>query len=300
VDQQQQPRRRPIGRWILWTGGIVLALAFVVSLYGGYRYGWKYTGILKDPDFNKRTFWDWLKLLIVPAVLALGGYLFTRPENRRTQDIAEQHRALDQELTGQRTNEDRKLADEHRQEALLQAYLDQMGQLLLHEDRPLRKSKEEDEMRTLARARTLTVLSRLDGSRKRSFLQFLYETDLITRDRAVVDLTGAHLEEADLHNAKLLRANLRGTDLHDARIGLGDFGGSDLRDADLEATNLCEADLRRATLLEASLYYAVLSGANLQGANLRKARLALEVFRCFFEQIVELCIEGGLVWGKEL
>lgn len=65
-----------------------------------------------------------------------------------------------------------------------------MGQLLLHEDRPLRKSKEEDEMRTLARARTLTALSRLDGSRKRSVLQFLYETDLITRDRAVVDLTG--------------------------------------------------------------------------------------------------------------
>jgi transposase len=31
-----------------------------------------------------------------------------------------------------------------------------------------------------------------------------------------------------------------------------------------------------------------------------RQRYGLEVFRCFFEQIVELCIEGGLVWGKEL
>ena len=31
-----------------------------------------------------------------------------------------------------------------------------------------------------------------------------------------------------------------------------------------------------------------------------RQRYGLEVFRCFFEEIVELCIEGGLVWGKEL
>jgi hypothetical protein len=27
-----------------------------------------------------KTFWDWLNLLIVPVVLAIGGYLFTRSE----------------------------------------------------------------------------------------------------------------------------------------------------------------------------------------------------------------------------
>ncbi len=31
-----------------------------------------------------------------------------------------------------------------------------------------------------------------------------------------------------------------------------------------------------------------------------RQRYGLEVFRCFFEEIVELCIEAGLVWGKEL
>jgi Transposase DDE domain/Transposase domain (DUF772) len=31
-----------------------------------------------------------------------------------------------------------------------------------------------------------------------------------------------------------------------------------------------------------------------------RQRYGLEVFRCFFEEIVELCIEARLVWGKEL
>lgn len=31
-----------------------------------------------------------------------------------------------------------------------------------------------------------------------------------------------------------------------------------------------------------------------------RERYGLEVFRCFFEKIVELCIEAGLVWGEEL
>ena len=75
MAQQQQPRWRIIGRRVLWavllTGGIVLALAFVYSVYGGYRYGWKWTGLVKDADFHKRTLWDWLGLLIVPAVFPL-------------------------------------------------------------------------------------------------------------------------------------------------------------------------------------------------------------------------------------
>jgi transposase len=31
-----------------------------------------------------------------------------------------------------------------------------------------------------------------------------------------------------------------------------------------------------------------------------RERYGLSVFRCFFERIVELCVEAGLVWGKEL
>ena len=54
--------------------------------------------------------------------------------------------------------------EQRAQDPALQAYLDQMSTLLLEKD--LRNSEEDSEVRTLARARTLTVLERLDPSRK--------------------------------------------------------------------------------------------------------------------------------------
>jgi hypothetical protein len=46
-----------------------------------------------------------------------------------------------------------------------------MSSLLLEKD--LRKSEEDSEVRTLAWARTLTVLGRMDPSRKADVMQFL-------------------------------------------------------------------------------------------------------------------------------
>jgi 1,4-dihydroxy-2-naphthoate octaprenyltransferase len=58
----------------------------------------------------------------------------------------------------------------------LQAYLDQMSALMLHNN--LRDSEEDSEARRLARARTLTVLGRLGPDRKRTVVRFLYESAL--------------------------------------------------------------------------------------------------------------------------
>ncbi len=88
MDQQQQSRWRPTRGQLLWVSGIA-ALAFVITVVCGYLFGWKWTGL------PERTLWDWLSLLIVPLVLALGGYLFTRSENERTRQSAEQQRDLD-------------------------------------------------------------------------------------------------------------------------------------------------------------------------------------------------------------
>ena len=69
MDQQtvSQARKR-----VLWAAGIGAALALSITVFGGYLFGWKWTGL------PKQTFWDWLALLIVPIVLAIGGYLFSR------------------------------------------------------------------------------------------------------------------------------------------------------------------------------------------------------------------------------
>ncbi len=234
--QQQRSVEPPTGtrkRVLLWAGGILVALAFLIIVICGYLFGWKWTGLVTDANYHKRTFWDWLQLLIVPAVLALGGYLFTRSENQRTRDTADQERKLDREI-----------ADGRRQDDTLQAYLDGMSQLLTDKELPLHRAQPGDSLSTVARARTLTVLPRLDGERKGSVLQFLFESELIYKEQTLLDKGGlierrhniVSLEQANLSGADLSGARLRGARLRGARLS-----GADLIEADLSGANLSDA-----------------------------------------------------------
>jgi hypothetical protein len=160
VDHQQQAgqQQQPGG---LWAAGIFfVALVFLLIVLSGYVQEWEWTG------FPNRTLWDWLELLIIPVVIAGGGLWFNQQQERQREDVRrQQERGL--EIENQRA-----------QDEALQTYLDQIGQLLLDRERPLRQSEEGDEVRTLAR--TLTVLSTLESDlRKRSVVEFLYEADLI-------------------------------------------------------------------------------------------------------------------------
>jgi uncharacterized protein YjbI with pentapeptide repeats len=279
IMRELVPDWRPSRRQVLWTIRIVLVLVVVLSLLT--LAGWPFDV----------TLWDWLDLLIVPAVLAVGGYLFTRSENRRTLEDADRQRSLDRETAEQRTIEDRKIAQERaetdrqianqrRQDDTLQAYLDQIGQLLLDKDTPLRTSKEDSEARTLARARTLTVLPRLDGSRKGSVLQFLHESGLITKGRVIVDPGGADLSGANLSEANLSSSDLRGADLRQTDLSSANLSGANLSHAILDGANLSSranlsgADLSRATLSRANLSSALLPKANLSHAILDGANLS--------------------------
>jgi hypothetical protein len=173
VAQAQQPNKQIAGDRLLktlgidliqWTVGdrriallgIGIGLTIVIISILGYVFGWEWTGLTKP----RRTFWDWLSLLIVPLVLVLGGDLFNRSESRRTKDDAEQQRKAD-----------RQIADDRRQDDTLQAYIDGMSQLLTDIELPLHRAQRGDSLSTVARARTLTVLGRLDSVRKRSVLQ---------------------------------------------------------------------------------------------------------------------------------
>jgi len=155
-----------------------------------YVYEWKWTRLVKNLDFHKRTLWDWLNLLIVPAVLALGGYLFTRSEDRSTQAAAERRA----------------------QDDALQAYLDQMSDMLIpNKDQPsLYEAKLDDSLSSVARARTLTVLPRLDGDRKARVIQFLHESGLIAENHQILALRGADLSKVDLFRADLSEAERGG------------------------------------------------------------------------------------------
>jgi hypothetical protein len=189
--------------------------------------------------------WDWLKLLVVPVVIAGVGIWFNRQQRERELEIAE-----------------RRTQDE-----ALQAYLDVMSQLLTDEKRPLHRAQIGDSLSSVARARTLTVLPRLDGGRKARVVQFLYESGLIAKKRPIIDLL-----RADLRGANLRRAGLRGADLQGANLSGADLFKADLKWADLSFADLSGADLRGVDLLKAELWSTNLKGADLRRASLRGAK----------------------------
>jgi uncharacterized protein YjbI with pentapeptide repeats len=236
------------------------------SLWWKRLWGWT--------QFGKKTGWDWLQLLIVPLALAVVGFLFTMQQDARQQKIENQRAAAERELAEQRA-----------QNEALQAYLDQMSTLLLEKD--LRNSEEDSEVRTLARARTATVIQRLDADGNRNVIRFLNEANLTGSIRgrssisllAQADLRGAHFEGVDLSAIDLSGAILSGANLSDADLSGANLSGADLSNAFLSLANLYDADLRGANLSDANLssallYYADLRGVDLIGADLSGAILS--------------------------
>jgi uncharacterized protein YjbI with pentapeptide repeats len=227
---------------------LVVLIALIVVIILGYKLNWGWTGL------GKKTLWDWMQLLIIPSALAIGAYLFNFSISRNEQKIA---------------------SDKQREDAL-QAYFDRMSELLFEKN--LRESKSDSEVRTMARARTLTVLHALDAERKGNLLQFLYEARLINIDvsdgiidLSKVDLTRANLTEANLRYAIFYDADLRG-----ANLGGADLEGAIFYDAYLHGANLSNTDLSFANLTGADLTGADLTGADLSGANLFSAIITTE------------------------
>src|SRR5215203_4265171 len=118
-----------------------------------------------------------MQLLVVPFVLTIIGISFTLLQDTRQQQI-EERRA---------------------QDLALQSYLDQMSTLVLED---LSNTK----VQILLCARTLTVLERLDPTRKTEDVLFLSDAELIQRE-------GGREPTIALHDADLRGANLRSVDL---------------------------------------------------------------------------------------
>jgi uncharacterized protein YjbI with pentapeptide repeats len=206
--------------------------------------------------FGDKTAWDFLQLLIVPLALAAIGFWFTAQQETRQQEIEDHRAQVERGIEAQRA-----------EQVTLQAYLEQMGTLLL--DRDLRAADENSDVRRLARARTLVVLDALGPTRQERALRFLNEAELIQGslpdEQPVITLKYASLPNSELPH----RILLRGANLQQANLS-----GSNLAHIDLRGTYLAGAHLEDADLEGANLEGADLSGAYLGGANLSEANLA--------------------------
>jgi uncharacterized protein YjbI with pentapeptide repeats len=282
------------GRQRLWwvLGGVFL-LFCVGFMLAAYRFGWSATGFLN------KSLWDWLQLLFVPILLTIGGFWLNQIQKSR-----------EEKTTQERGQIERQIANDNQREAALQVYIDKMSELLLEKD--LRGSAQDDEVRKIARVRTLTILLHLDvdGVRKRRVLHFLYESDLIEKEKPIISLDGADLRWADLHRANLNKINFLGTHLSEAvpddehrgkflektliqfeealselfevkkeqfldevARSRDDLGGVALSGVNLKKADLFRANLGGADLSRANLVEADLSLAYLSKANLRGAKL---------------------------
>jgi len=209
--------------------------------------------------FRGKTVWDFLQLLIVPLMLVAIGSVFSLQQDARQQRIEDQ-----------RAQAERELAEQRAQDEALQAYLDQMSQLIL--ERKLLEAEPGDPVHTLAQARTSTVILRLDAEHNESVTRFLFNSGLAVRsnERVGVEYLRPPLPGVPVRSeasARLLsrialpHATLSGAKLFSADLILADLTGADLSGADLFDANLKNVYLRGADLRGADLSGADLSGA---------------------------------------
>lgn len=269
-DTMERVREAFIRLRSTWWGLLMVALVFVLVagalLWFGYGQPWTGFGpyLNSKGDWEReKTLWDWMELLLVPGVLAAGAAWFSWIQNKLQREAEERHVKASREIETDRFRE-----------AALQDYVDRISDLVL--EKGLRESSSGTEVRDLARARTITVLRRLDGSRKGALLRFLHESGLVDGAQPAISLNRADLGNAYLARADLSGSNLGGTILREAFLEAAHLGGADLSEADLQGAILVPADLSGANLNRARLSMADLNLANLRRADLTGARVTDE------------------------
>jgi uncharacterized protein YjbI with pentapeptide repeats len=260
-------------RWkiyLIYAGLIILGGGFIFLLAETFR--------AKNTGFETKTLWDWMDLLVIPVVLAVGAFYLNRSE-----------RAVERQIAENRANLEREIASDRQKEDALQTYIDRMAELLI--DKKLRTT-EIKEVQDVARTRTITVMRGMDPRRNSLIIQFLREANLVIDEYSI--LKGANLEYLDLSNvflpeiilstanldhANLQKAFLPFADMQMASLWDTNLQGAILTGVNLQQARLWEANLQEADFREANLQGAELMGANLQGADLKDANLQEAVLR---------------------
>src|SRR5258708_5037219 len=160
------------GYWFDWTGFNGYNKVTIAHTISGTNAG----TVIKTEEYQPgKALWDWLQLLIIPLVLAVAALLFNRANTRTERQIAKERYEQDQQISLDKQRED-----------LLQAYLDRMSELLLEKQLHSPTSPYEirnvtrDEVRNVARVRTITILFQLDARRIGYVFAFLREAGLMS------------------------------------------------------------------------------------------------------------------------
>ncbi len=276
MDETQEQEHYIIN-WLrnYWLPVLVTSIVTIIIIVAalGYIYSWKSIGMIiyeYAPNGNPskikeiKTFWDWLDLLVLPVLFALGGYWFTSTQKKNEQGIAQKK--------WEKAND---IALEERRQNKLERYFDKMTELIL-KSQLSNKSKSDNVIdnnaSSIAKARTLDVLRQLDDERMRQVLEFLHDVQLINKEtRNIHILKHANLRDAKLQEIELENVNFGNVDLTNAELGGARLSGGNLNNAKLIRAKLIATDLRDANLSQAKLNGANCFGAKMDNADLTKA-----------------------------
>lgn len=188
---------------------------------------WQWTG------FQEKTLWDWLDLLLVPLMIAIGITVIETAESRR---------------------QEYNLSELYKQE-ILRDYFEEINKLVFDKTilTRLRETKEYDPEREVLGARIVTTLEILgeDKKRKSQIIRFIGNASL----SRVIPIRRANLANLDLSYVDLTGIDLRLTSLEGANLC-----GANLIEANLDGAILANAQYSDETLISDNL----LSAAQLQ------------------------------------
>ncbi len=121
----------------------------------------------------------------------------------------------------------------------------------------------------------------------------LIGANLIRANLEEASLDGADLRGANLSGANLMVANLPNANLDGADLILANLTAADLTEANLNRANLINANLEEANLSRANLSFVNLSGASLSAADLRGANLR-------GSYLSEATLKGAIIFRSQL
>jgi uncharacterized protein YjbI with pentapeptide repeats len=125
----------------------------------------------------------------------------------------------------------------------------------------------------LIEVKLFTTFRNLDSKGKGHLIRLLDEGGFIKANKPEISLSGANLQQIDLHDAWLPDINLKGAYISGGKLSQTNLKRANLIEAKLNSTNLTGANLTEAKLTGADLNRANLTDANLTGADLNNADL---------------------------
>jgi hypothetical protein len=242
---------------------VVLAAVIAVVAAGAYTRGWEWTGFLG------KTLWDWMKLLIVPIILALGGILITqmdRLNSSRAQQLDRERLELARVQTQQQTENARREFEITRRGQVTERFtqaIDKLGsesvEVRLGGIYSLEWTAQEDRIYHWPIMEVLTTYIRTRAPRKRERdAEHAYPDPDIQAILTVIGRRSKYHRELEYGHI-----DLHATDLKLAVLSGANLSGANLSDANLSEADLSEANLRGATLTNADLTGTLLAAATM-------------------------------------